>query len=41
MTGAGEGIGRSVTRHFASESARVIVAEIKTEIREKTVKELG
>jgi len=41
VTGAGEGIGRGVARRFASEGARVIVAEIKTETGEKTVKELG
>ncbi len=41
VTGAGEGIGRGVARRFASEGARVIVAEIKTETGEKTAKELG
>ncbi|MFC2027996.1 SDR family NAD(P)-dependent oxidoreductase [Chloroflexota bacterium] len=41
VTGAGEGIGRGVVRRFASEGARVAVAELKSETGEKTAKELS
>jgi NAD(P)-dependent dehydrogenase (short-subunit alcohol dehydrogenase family) len=40
ITGAGQGIGRGIARRFATEGARVVVAEIKDEHGESTVAEL-
>lgn len=41
VTGAGEGIGRSVARAFASEGAHVLVAEIDEQLGEDIAAELG
>ncbi len=41
VTGAGEGIGRSVVRAFVAEGARVLVAEIDEHLGEDAVAELG
>jgi len=41
VTGGGEGIGASIVRRYASEGARVIVAEMDVERGEKIAAELG
>ena len=41
VTGAGEGIGRSVARAFVAEGARVLVAEIDERLGADAVAELG
>ncbi|MCX6000351.1 MAG: SDR family NAD(P)-dependent oxidoreductase [Chloroflexi bacterium] len=40
VTGAGQGIGRGIARRFASEGAKVVVAEINAETGQRTVKEI-
>ena len=41
MTGAGDGIGRAIARRFATEGARVVVAEIDEEAGRAVAAELG
>ena len=41
VTGAGEGIGRSVARAFVAEGANVLVAEIDEDLGEDAAAEFG
>ena len=41
ITGSGEGIGRGIANAFVKQGAKVVVAEINTELGEKTAEELG
>ena len=41
VTGAGEGIGRSVARAFVAEGANVLIAEVNERLGEDAADELG